>query len=118
MNAPQIITAPSSRPTPYTGKTFAAFRITDAPERTYPVRITGTPSTLDQAVTESIGTFIFKEKLLIRETDEQTGKVTLHLFAIKRRSQPDYVWNGHRQERVHRLYAERVCSVDGAVLHG
>jgi hypothetical protein len=115
-HADYMIAAPYARPIPYTGKAFAAFRVTEAPARTYPVRITGTPTNLDDALAESIGTFIFKEKLLIRETDDATGKTTLHLFAIKRKSAPDYVWVGNRQERVNRLYAEKVCEIDGGIL--
>lgn len=107
---------PTPRPIPYTGKTFTAFRVTESPARTYPVQITGTPASVDEALAQSIGTFIQKEKLLIRETDDATGKTTLHLFAIKRRSTPDYVWVGGKQERVNRLYAELVCEIDGAAL--
>lgn len=113
MNAPIPALAPA-RATPFRAKTFAAFRITDNPARTRPVQITGDPATLDQARDGALGTFIHGEKLLIRETED--GRVTLHLYAIKRKSAPEYVWVGHEQKRVNRLYAEKVCEIDGRVL--
>jgi hypothetical protein len=55
-----------------------------------------------------------KQHLLIRELGDRG--VRLHLFAIKKKAAPRYVWQGHEQKRVHDLYAAEVCSFDGGVV--
>jgi hypothetical protein len=104
------------RPQAYTGKTYKAFRVTES-NRTHPHRIVGTPATLDEALNAALtgpSSLYHKDKLVIRESE--AGKVTLHVFAIKRKSKPDYVREGFETRRVQRLYAEPVCSIDGEIL--
>jgi hypothetical protein len=104
-----------TRPSLYAGKSFAAFRVTDNPARTYPVQITGIPRTIDEARDAAIGTFIHKEKLLIRETDDATGRTTLHLWAVKKKA-AQWRWEGSVQIRFTPLFAEKLCEIDGALL--
>ena len=92
---------------------YAAFKVSDL-GRTYPVQMHCEPESLRDALNAAVVNCAHKETLLIRETDE--AGVRLHLYAIKRRSAPDYVRTGHEVERVHRLYAEAICVIDGAVL--
>jgi hypothetical protein len=121
MNAPAQL-----RPLPYNTKLFAAFRLHELPcqpfdngsrSRTSPIAIHGATS-LDEAVNAAIYTLSHKEKLLIRETDEESGKTTLHLFAVKKRARADFVRVGDRVERRERLYCERLCEIEGGILHG
>jgi hypothetical protein len=109
---------PSPRAIPYAPKTFTAFRITNG--RTHPMPFAGDPETVDQAKDLAlIGPKLIchKDHLLIRETDED-GATTLHLFAIKQRSKPDYVRDGFTTRAVKRLYAELVTVFDGETVCG
>jgi hypothetical protein len=117
MNAPQPI--PAARATRYSGKTFAAFRVAHDTDRTYPMPFAGEPATIDQARDLALTgpkLIAHKDCLLIRETDDASGKSTLHLFAIKKKSTPDYVRDGFTTRAVHRLYAEKICEIDGSAL--
>jgi hypothetical protein len=117
MNAPQPI--PAARATRYTGKSFAAFRVTNDGKRTYPHPFAGEPETIDQARDLALTgpkLIAHKDCLLIRETDEASGATVLHLFAIKKKSTPDYVRDGFTTRAVHRLYAEKICEIDGSAL--
>lgn len=73
-------------------------------------------ATVDEAVNAALAShaLLHKEHLVIRE--EGPRGVRIHLFAIKRRSAARFVWQDHRQVRVHDLYAELVCEIDGGVL--
>jgi hypothetical protein len=123
MNTPQLIEA-VARPTPYTGKTFAAFKLSDiganGPKwRTSPIPLDGYFASLDQtrdAALTGRNQPGHKDCLLIRETDDATGATVLHLFAIKKKSTPDYVRDGFTTRAVHRLYAEKICEIDGSAL--
>lgn len=112
MNAVAQIAEP--RAVPFRATTFAAFKVNES-GRTYALGQVDAPSVKD-AVNASVGKFALhhKEHLLLRETGP--AGVKIHLFAIKRRSNPRYVWQGHEQKRVHDLYADPVCSFDGGVV--
>lgn len=106
---------------PYSPTRFDAFRIADMgkgnPQRTYKVDIEGYLLPTVEAARDAalLGqAFAHKDHLIIRETGERGVK--LHVFAIKRKSTPTYVWEGHVQKRVNRLYADPVCTIDGGVL--
>lgn len=111
-----MTSAPALTLRPYATRTFAAFRVTES-NRTYPVTLHTTPGSLEAALNEALTRTLLchKETLILRETDED-GAVSLHLYAIKRRSRPDYVHENHVTRAVHRLYAEKLAVVDGAVL--
>jgi hypothetical protein len=108
---------------PYTAVRFEAFRITEqvkapyggpSPRTTYALgEVPGT--SLEEALNATLAKCLLmhKDHLAIRETSERGSRV--HLYAIKRKSQPDYRTEGHRVVREHRLYAAFVCSMDRAV---
>jgi hypothetical protein len=54
------------------------------------------------------------DPLVLQEIGERGVK--LHLFAIRRRSQPRYVHKDHVSRRVHDLYPEPVCTLDADLL--
>ncbi len=113
MSAVNALAPDTARASRYSAKTYAAFRVSDG--RTDRLRLNA-PASLTAAVGDAQLLCLHKETLLIRETDEETGAVKLHLYAIKRRSAPDYVHEGFVTRRVQRLYAEKLCEIDGAVL--
>lgn len=107
---PALATAPEPRAARFTATTFAAFRISEG--RTYSLgQVAG--KSVDEALNGTLASKFadHKDHLLIRETGEKG--VRLHLFAVRRKSQPTYVWEGHVQKRVHRLYADPVVMIDG-----
>lgn len=110
---PLDLRAPGAQP--YQTTHYAAFRLDE--RRTQPLRVDD-QSSLTAALNSVLPLCIHKEKLAIRETDDVTGKTVLHLYAIKRKSAANYVWEGHRQVRVQTLYAEPLCSFDGDVVMG
>ena len=104
------------RAVPFQATSYAAFRICEN-GRTYKVDIDGYLLPTVEAARDAalIGqAFAHKDHLLVRETSDRGVK--LHLFAIRRKSNPRYVWQGHEQKRVHDLYAAEVCSFDGGVV--
>lgn len=106
----------------YATTEFAAFRSCDSGTRwrTYPLGEIGQPATLDEALTAALtcGKALYqKDRLIIRETFDD-GRVTVHVYAIKQRSRPDYVHVDHVTRAVKRLYAEHVCSFDGVEVMG
>lgn len=110
--------APVVRPVTerFTPKAFSAFRLD--PERPglagRILPLCG--ETLEEAVNDAKTRCIHKEVLAVREADELTGEVRVHLFAIKQKSRPNYVWQGHRQVAVRELYVEPVCVLPAEVL--
>ena len=115
MNALQQIEAP--RAVHFSLKSFEAFRVTD--RHTTPLGMIDA-ATVDEALNEALTRqhVDHKEHLAIRETGESGSR--LHLFAIKRKSSPAYVWDARQQRTVaqHRLYAAPVCVMDERVLAG
>lgn len=106
----------------YTETTYSAFQVGDDEGGKYPQR-TYThgemlSTSLDEAVTEALTRKLYdhKDHLVIREVGPLGMK--LHIFAIRRKSTPRYVHKDHNTRRVHDLYPERVCTIDGGVLAG
>jgi hypothetical protein len=86
--------------------TYRAFRLDRG--RARPLTI-GDVSTLAETVEAAQLLCLHKEHLAIRE--EGGGKTSLHLYAIKRKSQPSYEGHGYDLRRVHTLYADPVCVI-------
>lgn len=102
---------------PFTTKVFAAFRFD--PERPGMAGARILPleaETLEQAVNEAKTRCVHKEVLAVRESDELTGETRVHLFAVKQKSRPSYVWQGHRQVAMRELYVEPICVLPAEVL--
>lgn len=97
---------------PYSPRCYYPFRICES-GRTFPLIVDC--SSLEEAVNGGMVQCFHKDHLLIREAGE--GKDTLHLYAIKRKSQPRYVYKNHGYDRVHDLYAAPVCTIDAAMLN-
>jgi hypothetical protein len=102
---------------------FDAFRICEAAPAPYggpPARTTYSlgeipASSLDEALNAVLIKCLLchKEHLAIRETTDRGARV--HLYAIKRKSTPQYRYENHQQVRVHPLYAAPLCVIDGPV---
>lgn len=108
--------AGATRASVYSAKSFTAFRVSDG-KHTIPLALSGAPRTLDDALAAAMVRTFHKDQLVIRETDEETGKVALHLYAIRRRA-PQWI---HQPgdilpKRVADHYADPLCSIDGSVL--
>lgn len=99
----------------YSETTYSAFQVSSDPERTY-THGEMLATSLDEAVTEALTRKLFdhKDHLLIRE--EGPRGVKLHLYAIKKKSQGRWVYEGHVPRKVHDLYPAKVCVIDGGVL--
>lgn len=108
---------------PYCATTFDAFRVGNVGDarrpkwRTYEVSLAGflLPD-VEAAKSAALlaSSFDHKDQLIIRETGDRG--VQLHVFSIRRKSQPRYVHQDHVTRRVHHLYADPLCVVDGGVL--
>lgn len=110
--------APVVRPATerFSAKSFAAFRLDpERPGRAGPI-LPLAAQTLEEAVNDAKTRCIHKEVLAIREADELTGETRVHLFEVKQKSRPTYVWQGHRQVAVRELYVEPVCVLPAEVL--
>jgi hypothetical protein len=102
-------------PRPFAARKFRAFRVTESPARTYPLPIEGRPATLDDALTAVLAgpkLVAHKDRVIIREADELSGAVTVHVYAI-RKGKARWVDVGGIATRVEDLKAELVCSFDG-----
>lgn len=100
----------------YSPKRYEAFVIVDG--RTYPRTYPTAPTSLEEARDRAAMMFgNHKDKLLIRETDEATGDVKLHLYAIRKRA-PSWVHPSGEfmPRRVEDLYPDPLCVIDGSVL--
>lgn len=92
---------------------FYPYRVTEA-GNTFPLIVDC--STLDEAVNGAQLHCFHKDHLLVREAGE--GVDRFHLYAIKKRSAPTYVYRDHQYHRQDRLYAAPVCVIDGALFAG
>lgn len=109
---------------PYSATRFDAFRIVEPgsgfpgappPRTTYSLgEIPAT--TLDEALNAVLAKCLLmhKDHLAIRETTDRGQRV--HLFAIRKKSGPTYVYVDHVQKRVERLYAAPLCVMDGGLV--
>ena len=98
---------------PFNAVCFYPYRVTEN-GRTYPLVVDC--SSLEQAVEGGKVQCFHKDHLLIREVGPGGDK--LHLFAIRKRSTPTYVYRDHDYQRQDRLYAAPVCVMDAAMLAG
>jgi hypothetical protein len=119
------VTLTAERAHRFSPKLFLAFRLVESRNgftgatgwKSYPVPLGDPPATLDEAMTAATANCLaHKDRLAIRETDQLTGATVLHLYAVKQKSAPRYVWKDHRQQAVRDLYLEPICSVPGEVL--
>ena len=107
------IAEPRAMPFNTDARCFYPYRVVEN-GRTYPLIVDC--ASLEEAVERGKVECFHKEHLLIREVG--AGKERLHLYAIKKRSAPTYVYRDHDYRRQDRLYAAPVCVIDGAMLAG
>lgn len=117
MSAAVIAIDTAVRPGVYRTKRFEAFHVS-APNRTYVVRLKEQPANLQEAVSAALLTVLFvaKDRLVIKETDDERETVTLHIYAIKKQSRPTRVYRDYAYHNVHQHYADPVCAIDGKQL--
>jgi hypothetical protein len=104
---------PSGSVSAFAQAQYEAFQVSD--NRTYALgHISG--ATIDEALNGVLAGFALfhKQHLVIRETDESGSR--LHVYAIKRRSAPNYVYRDHAYHRQDVLYAAPVCAIDNDIL--
>lgn len=131
MNSPPPLSAMATIPRatdeqnarPYSPTRYEAFRVTDIgfkqPEwRTLALALPTLPDTVAEALNAGMVCCFHKDMLVIKEADELSGDATLYLYAIKRKSRPDYFYRDFVTHREHRLYADPICSIDGNLLFG
>ncbi len=114
MNQVILRDEPRARATRIQSKRYEAFQISEF-GRTYPKPI-DPAETLQDALNAAVVTCIHKDNLVIKEIDDQRGEVKLHIYAVKRKSTPNYVYRDHEYHREHRLYPELLCVVDGNMI--
>ncbi|HYI43700.1 MAG TPA: hypothetical protein VD768_08780 [Sphingomicrobium sp.] len=130
MGAVNALVRDTAETSAYPRLSFEAFRISG--RHTCPMGAVDATSLSDALAAVLIGEVSIpqliehKEHILIRETDrsaehipERLGggtQVRLHLFAVRRKSTPRYVYENHATHRVHDLYAEPVCAIDAGAL--
>lgn len=113
----------AARPIPYAvSPVYLAFRLTDT--GTYPLGQVEA-ETLKAAVDAAKQRCFHKDRLLIREAGirlrqwadgaEEVPFDNLHIFAVRQRARPNYVWEGHVQRRVQILEADPVCVIDALI---
>ena len=107
------------RAEPYSPKHYAAFRVVPGlnADRTYsckPIEAGELGDALNEALAGQA--FSHKDHLVIQETDDRGMR--MHLFAIKRRSAPSYVYANFETKRVQPLYAAPLCVIDAGVVAG
>lgn len=106
---------------PYAPRSFKAFRVVAlaSGHRTYPIPLDPMPATLAEAVDQAKLRCDHKDTLVLLASDEERGAETRHLFAIKRKSTPTYVYRDHQeQQRIQHLYAAPLCEIDEEVVSG
>lgn len=103
-----------SKPAPYQAVQFEAFRVSGGQTARLSL---GAVATLDEAVRSAAPACLFKEQLVIRERDEETGGTRLHIFTIRRKAPTWLTLPGeHLPTRTQQQFADLVCSVDEGVL--
>lgn len=103
------------RPARMVHETFEAFRIKDSGEvfsdlRGNPAPIASADTLKDCADAATIQC-VHKAQFVIRHTDHRTGEVVLHVFQVRQKSAPTYVYADYQTRRVQPLYSEKVASV-------
>lgn len=95
---------------------LTAFRISED-GRTGRLALPPTAVDVAAALAAALPACLFKEKLAIRETDEETGEVKIHLYAVRRKA-PQWVHPAGEvlPRRVHDHYADPICVIPGEVL--
>lgn len=110
----------------FTLRTYAAFRISEVVpgqwDRVSPLGEIDA-DTLEEALAKALagdrpstsGLF-HKDRLVIRE-EQEDGEASLHLYVIRQKSVPRYVYDSlGRERREFDLYPEKVCVVPNEVL--
>lgn len=100
---------------PYTPRSYAAFRARND-GRTDLLRIDGSPTSLADALANVLPLCIFKDKVAVRETDDDGSR--LHLFTIRKKA-PQWVHPAGEimPRRVEDLYADPVCVLDMTIIN-
>jgi hypothetical protein len=99
------------RAVPFNAVRFYPYRVTEN-GRTLPLIVDC--ATLEEAVEGGKVHCFHKDHLLVREVRD--GSDRLHLYAIKKKSAPTYVYRDYGYHRQDRLYAAPVCVIDAALL--
>jgi hypothetical protein len=110
-NQPAVVDEP--RAVRFSPLCFYAYRVTEK-GTTLPLIVDC--STLDEALNGAMVHCFHKEHLLIREVAD--ARTRNHLYAIKKRSAPTYIYRDHEYHRQDRLYAAPVCVIEGDMLAG
>jgi hypothetical protein len=103
----------SVRAVPFSDRCFYVYRVVEN-GRTYPLVVDC--SSLEEAVEGGKVHCFHKEQLVVREVASGTDR--LHIYAIKKRSAPTYVYRNHDYQRQDRLFAAPVCVIDMRMLAG
>jgi hypothetical protein len=100
------------RAVPFSDRRFYVYRVVDG--RTYPLVVDC--RSLEEAVEGGKVRCFHKEQLVVREVASGTDRI--HVFQIKKRSAPTYVYRNHDYQRQDRLFAAPVCVIDMRMLAG
>jgi hypothetical protein len=109
------------RPQRIVNETFDAFRI--KPDGEVYADLRGDPEpmcsadTLEQCAADAAIRCVHKAQFAVRHTDCRTGEVVLHIYQVRQKSTPTYLYKDYLTTRVHPLYPEKIASVriDGLV---
>jgi hypothetical protein len=103
------------RPQRLVHETFEAFRVKDSGEVFSDLRGNPTPiataDTLKECADAATIQCSHKAQFVIRHTDQRTGEVVLHIFQVRQKATPTYVYSDYQTRRVQPLYSEKVASV-------
>ena len=107
-----ILTPQEGRAVPFNAdaRTFYVYRVCEG--RTYPLVVDCL--SLEEAIEGGKVRCFHKDQLLIREVGG--GLDRLHVYSIKQKAQPKYVYRDYGYDRVNELYAAPVCTIDMRVL--
>lgn len=104
-----------ARPGRLVEETFDAFRI--KPDGDIYADLRGNPEpivsgeTLQQCADDAAIRCAHKAQFAVRHIDHRTGAVVLHIYQVRQKSTPTYVYRDYQTTRVQPLYAEKVASV-------
>lgn len=95
------------RAQPFAAETFEAFHLFESGE----LRLMNSFPTFDDALQMATVSTLHKGKFAIRRTDTLTGAALLHLYVVKQKSKPTYVYQDYQTTRVNQLYAEHLLDL-------
>lgn len=113
----------AARAVPYSNTTYHAFRVCQGYSGTKETPLGGKTydygkldaRSLDDALTEALAQmFDHREHIVIQEISP--SGVKLHIYAVRKKSTARLVHKDHVTRRVHDLYADPICTLDGSLL--